>query len=336
MALRKYQFLRVVCAATLFLFALQAGCSNDPYPDPRGKKVIYSVLGEDPHGLDPVQASDTLSGHVISQVYDSLYEYRYLGEPFALKPCLAATMPEISDDLLTYTIPIKEGVHFQDDPCFAATGGKGRELTAHDFVYSIKRLADQGTKPRGWWLLQGKIAGLDEFHEVSVEHAAAKQPMDYSMTVEGLRALDRYTLRIRLTEPFPQLKYVLAMSFTAAVPREAVEYYGEDFHNHPVGTGPFRLKEWSKRQRLIFERNPTYREDRYPSEGSPEDREAGLLEDAGRLMPLVDEVYYTIIYEAQPAWIFFKQGYRDSSGISKDHFEEVITPDQDLSPEFKE
>jgi ABC-type transport system substrate-binding protein len=312
-----------------------AGCSNDPYPPAEGKKIIYGALGEDPHGLDPVQAGDTLSGGIVAQIYDSLYEYHYLKRPYELKPCLAASMPQISDDGLTYTIAVKRGVRFQDDACFTSTGGRGREVTAGDFVYSIKRLMDMGNKPRGHWLLQGKVVGLDEWNEESVGKAERGEPMDYDRPIEGVKALDRYTLQIKLKEPFPQLKYALEMSYTAAVPREAVEYYGEDFVNHPVGTGPFRLKEWSKRWRLILERNPTYREERYPDEGEPGDAGAGLLDAAGTRLPIVDEVYNTIIGEAQPAWILFKQGYLDASGISKDHFDEAITAEKELTEEFR-
>ncbi len=153
--------------------------------------------------------------------------------------------------------------------------------------------------------------------------------------MEGLQAPDRYTLRIKLTEPYPQFKYILSMPYTAAVPSEAVKYYGDDFVNHPVGTGAFRLKEWSRRYRLILERNPTYWDERYPSEGSPGDKAAGLLADAGKRLPLVDEVYFTIITETPPAWILFKQGYLAASGISKDNFREAISPTMGLTAGFK-
>ncbi|MFO8006850.1 MAG: ABC transporter substrate-binding protein [Candidatus Brocadiia bacterium] len=324
--------LRLAALGCLLLLACTS-CSSDPYPPAGDRKVVYGTLGEDPHSLDPVQLGDTLSAGVAAQIYDALYEYHYLKRPYELKPALAADMPTVSEDRLTYTIPIKRGVRFHDDPCFP--DGRGREVTAGDFVYSIKRLADLANKPRGWWLLQGKIVGLDEFHELSVDRPAG-EPLDYSMTVEGLQAVDRYTLRIRLTEPFPQLLYALAMNYTAAVPHEAVEHYRKDFHNHPVGTGPFRLAEWSKRWRLILERNPTYRDDFYPTEGEPGDREAGLLEAAGRRLPFVDAIYYTIMYEAQPAWIYFRQGYRGVSGVSKDHYREAITPEKELTEEFRQ
>jgi len=321
----------LITAAALALSLAAVGCSNDPYPPAGDGKVIYGALSEDPRTLDPCQASDVLSGRVIANIYEALYEYHYLKRPYELKPALAAAMPEVSEDGLTYTIPIKRGVRFQDDLCFPR--GKGREVTAEDFIYAIKRLADPANKPTGWWLFKGKVVGLDEFAEAAAQSRG--EPVDYDMPVEGLQALDPYTLRIRLKEPYPQLKYALAMSYTAAVPREAVEFYGEDFVNHPVGTGPFRLKEWSKRWRMILERNPTYRYDPYPSEGEPGDAARGLLEAAGRPMPFVDEVYYTIVYESQPAWLYFKQGYLGISGVGKDQFDEAITPAKELTDEFK-
>lgn len=323
-------------AAAFLLALLAGGCSNDPYPPEGGKKVIHAALGEDPQTLDPVKAGDTLSGSVICQIYDSLYQYKYLVRPYELEPTLATAMPEVSPDGLTYTIHVKKGVVFQDDPCFRASGGKGRELVAADFIFAVKRLADVATQATGWWVLQGKVVGLDEFHDASVKRAAAGEPTDYSVQVEGMQALDPYTLRIQLKERYPQLKYVLAMPYTAAVPHEAVEFYREDFVNHPVGTGAFRLKEWTKRYRLVLAKNPTYRDERYPSEGEPGDEAAGLLADAGKRLPLVDEVNLSIVTESQPAWLLFKEGYLDSSGISKDNFKEAITPTMELTPSFKE
>jgi oligopeptide transport system substrate-binding protein len=328
--------LTTITAAVLALCLVALGCSNDPYPPAGEQKVRYGQLGEDPQTLDPVKSWDTLSGGIIAQIYDPLYQYSYLKRPYQLEPCLAAEMPEVSPDGLTYTIRIKQGVFFQDDPCFQAGGGKGRELVADDFVFSIKRLCDQGTDTTGYWTLQGKVAGLDAFYDESGKRAAEGKRMDYSMPVEGLQAPDRYTLRIKLTKPYPQLKYILAMTYTAAVPNEAVEDYGKDFVNHPVGTGAFRLKEWTKRYRMILARNPTYRDERYPDEGEPGDREAGLLADAGKRLPLVDEFYLPIVTEDPPAWIMFKQGYLDASGITKDNFKEAISPTLGLTAEFRE
>src|SRR6266404_1712971 len=95
-------------------------------------------------GFDPVTASDVTAIAAISKVYEGLYEFEYLARPYRVRPMLADSMPEISTDRLTYTIHVKKGVRFADDRCFP--GGQGRELTAEDFVYSWKRLADTNNR----------------------------------------------------------------------------------------------------------------------------------------------------------------------------------------------
>jgi oligopeptide transport system substrate-binding protein len=289
----------------------------------------YVVSTERIRGFDPVTASDTTAIAAICKVYEGLYEYEYLARPYELKPMLAEALPEISADRLTYTIRLKKGVRFTDDPCFP--GGKGRELVAEDFVYAIKRLADiKNLSPR-YFNLEGRIAGLDEYRA-----ASGQRQVSYDEPVEGLKALDRYTIQIKLKEPFPQLLYALTASETFPVAREAVEYYGKDFLNHPVGNGPFRLKEWRWRNYAIeFERNPTYHGDTYPTRGAPGDREKGLLEDAGKPLPLLDRVTQYVIADNSTEWLMFLSGKLAASGISRQNFDAVITPQQDLTPELK-
>jgi oligopeptide transport system substrate-binding protein len=280
-------------------------------------------------GFDPVTASDTTAMAALCKVYEGLYEYEYLARPYELKPMLAEGMPEISADRLTYTIRLKKGVRFVDDPCFP--DGKGRKLTADDFVYSIKRLADiKNLSPR-YFNIEGRIAGLDEYRAES-----GKRQVSYDEPVEGLKALDRCTIQIKLKEPFPQLLYALTSSETFPVAREAVAYYGKDFLNHPVGDGPFRLAEWRWRSYAVeFERNPTYHGDTYPTRGAPGDRERGLLEDAGKPLPLLDRVTQYVIADNSTEWLMFLSGKLAVSGISRQNFDAVITPQQDLTPELK-
>jgi len=327
---------------TLFLLLapwILAGCDNNPHPPEGNKVVLFSVLGDDPKSLDPIAASDVLSNAIVCQIYDSLYQFHYLKRPYQVIPNVAAAMPTYSKDELTLTIPLKKGVRFQDDPCFP--GGQGREVVASDFVYSIKRLADAACKGNGFWTLKGKVVGLDEFHKASIQFIEEKakdesrtdEKLDYGEhDVEGVRALDDHTIRIKLKKPYPQIKYILAMSFTSLVPREAVEYYGEEFVNHPVGTGAFRMKRWAKGHEMILAKNPTYRDEFYPAEGMPEDVEEGLLKDAGKKLPRVDEIRYVNCKEDQPAWIMFLQGYCDTSGIPKDNFDRAVPDGQQLSP----
>jgi len=283
-------------------------------------------------GLDPIYADDTYAGEEVSRAYEGLLQFHYLKRPYVLIPALAEAMPEVSKDRLTFTFKIKKGVLFHDDASFKDTGGKGRELTAEDFVYSFKRLADPKLISTGWWLLDGKIAGLNEWRQ----DAQKKGVADYAAPVSGLKASDRYTLEIKLLSRAPSFLYSLAMPFTSVVAREAVESYGKDFLNHAVGTGPFRLMEFSSNSRLIWAKNPTYRQETYPSEGEQGDKEAGLLADAGQPLPRADRIEVQVYVEDQPMWLTFLSGKLDLSAIPKDNFQQAITPGKELSRDLSE
>ena len=210
-------------AATIALagLAIQTGCgaerdartSAPPTAEGRALKVYRHGMDESPTSLDPVQGSNVYANHVLINAYDTLFAYKYLARPYEIKPNLADGLPTISEDKLTYTIRIKPGVHYVDDPAFP--GGTGRELVAADIVYSIKRHFDPATRAQGAWLWQDRIVGLDEWKSAG---------SDYDAEVEGLRALDRHTLRIKLTQPYPQLLDTLAQGYASVVPREAGEH----------------------------------------------------------------------------------------------------------------
>ncbi len=301
----------------------------------RGPLVTYSATSAKVRGMDPMDIGDTTSSGVASGIYDCLYQYHYLKRPYELIPSLAAAMPEVSEDGLTYTIKLRGDAYFQDDECFKASGGKGRKLVAEDLIYSWKRIANIKNISKNWWIFDGRIKGFDEFREYT-KAVKDKKDVDYDRPVEGLEAVDDLTLRITLTKPWPQVVFMLAHLPTAAVPREALAHYGDEFLNHPVGTGPYRLKDWRRGSKIILERNPTYREELYPSEGEPGDEEAGLLADAGKRLPLIDQIDISIIEEDLPLWLKFLAGDLDISGIPKDNFDTAITPSRELTPEFRE
>lgn len=291
------------------------------------KKVLELNVSAKVKGLDPVNAGDTYSSKEISRVYEGLLEYSYLERPYKLQPNLAAAMPTVSEDGLTYTFKIKKGVMFHDNKCFP--GGKGRELKANDFVYSIKRMADLKNNSTGWWLLDGKIVGLNEWRDKYNGKDA-----NYDDVVSGIKAVDDYTLQFTLTQQYPQFLYSLAMTYTYAVPREAVEMYGQEFLNHPVGTGPFITGRYAQSNKIVYKKNPNFRDVRYPSAGSEEDKKAGLLDSAGKKLPLVDEIVVNIVTESSTRFLKFKKGDVDFSEIPKDDFNQVVTPDKGLSDLF--
>lgn len=274
------------------------------------EKVLVTLADANIKGFDPAQGGTVYGTIEITKVYEGLFEYHYLKEACELVPNLAAEMPTISADGRVYTIKIKPGVKFQDNSCFE--GGKGRELVAEDFVYSLKRVADSRVQSSGYSLLSEKIQGLSVWHEKYAETAAA----DYTEVVEGLKALDKHTLQITLTKPWPQLPYVLAMSFFYAVPREAVAHYGQEFLNHPVGTGPFILKEFNPQlNKLVYYKNPTFRDKYFPSEASK--KYEHMLADAGKKLPMVDKIITHILPEEQPKWLKFQQGKADFIDLSR-------------------
>ena len=267
---------------------------------PGGLKVFRYSLDSAPSSLDPVRASTLYANQIVVVLYDTLYVYKYLQRPYEMKPGLAAAMPEISDDGLVYTIKLRKGVLFADDPAFP--GGKGREVTADDFVYSLKRHFNPATRSSGAWLWQGRIEGLDEWKTAG---------SDYAAEVSGLRAPDRYTVQIRLVQPYPQLVYTLAMGFSSIVPHEAVEYYGREFSINPVGSGPFRLQSYdATRAVLIPNKNARQEPVDLAAEGyDPKTQgDLGLEAIDGRVPPFIDRLEISFVKEGSARWSSFTKG----------------------------
>ncbi|MFZ2644205.1 MAG: ABC transporter substrate-binding protein, partial [Verrucomicrobiia bacterium] len=322
----------IQCGLGLLLSALAfytTGCGSSVASGGKPGEMVYYTEGGDIKGFDPVRASDVDSALAVCKIYEGLVEYDYLYRPYRVVPRLAESLPEVSADGLTYTFRIKKGVRFQDDPCFP--GGKGREVTAEDFIYSFKRLMDAKNLATGSWVFAGRVVGADEWTKASEDRS---KPTDYSRPIPGFEAPSRYTLRIRLLEPYPQLLWVLTMQYTFVMPREAVEFYKDDLLNHPVGTGPYRLKRWQRNYRMEFERNPTFHGQLYPSEGAPGDREKGLLADAGKPLPFIDRVIFYNVREYYTWWQMFLRGQIFTVGISKDYFNKVVNTDLDLTPDM--
>lgn len=302
-----------------------AGCGDDPYAGQPDDGTLHVVLISEMNGFDPTKAEEEISNICVYNFFDQLYEYHNLKRPFELRPCLAAEMPRISADGKTFTIPLKRGVRFHDDPCFP--GGKGREMLASDVVYCFKRLMDARVHSPGTWILEGKIVGLDEFAKASEAGFGALAPgsLEHGYPpVAGLQAPDRHTFEIQLVEPYRELTWVLAMAYLSVYPPEAITHYGRAFGEHPVSTGPYLLESYERAQRMILVRNPGYREDLAPSDGSPEDEALGRLKHAGKRLPLNDRVIATVIKEDTPAWLYFMTGQLDRAGIPKDNFEAAI------------
>ena len=287
-----------------------AASAASPPASPGVRKVLRLAFSTAETILDPPQTnSDANTVSLLANILEAPLGYDYLARPVALVPRTAQALPDISPDGRTITVRLRPGIWFADDPAFK---GARRELVAQDYVYTIKRFYDPQYNSGDLYLFENaKLVGLSALREAALK---SRRPFDYDTEVEGLRALDRYTFRLVLGEPNPRFVFLLADSgLTGAVAREVVEHYGpKDIGDHPVGTGPFRLKSWRRASQLVLARNPRFRGDAY--QGTPADEpEAREIAQrlAGRALPLVDEVVLDVVEEEQPRWLAFLSGALD-------------------------
>lgn len=294
------------------------------------EKVLRFAFRSAETGFDPVQVSDLYSRNVTANIFDALYKHDYLARPVKYMPNLAVALPEISPDFKTYTVRLKPGVYFADDPVF---GGKKRELTAADVVYTYKRAVDPRTKsPLVSDLEEEKLGGLMELR------AAAEKPggkFDYDKEIEGIKALDRYTVQFRMAEASPRFIDKLSdPGIYGIVAREVVEHYGDKIMGHPVGTGPFMLSNWVRSFRIELVRNPNYREVFYDAQPNADDAEgqAMLQRYRGQRLPMVDKVVISPIEEQQPRWLAFLGNEHDYIERVSEQFANTAYPNGKLAP----
>jgi ABC-type transport system substrate-binding protein len=293
-------------------------------------KVLRYAMRVAETGFDPAQISDLYSSTLAANIFDALYEYEFLARPVRLRPNTATALPEASSDFKTFTIHVKPGIYFSDDPAFK---GARRELTAEDYVYSIKRHFDPQLKsPTYTTLNNNHILGLDELRQAALRD---KKPFDYDKPVEGMRALDRYTLQFKLGEANPRFTDQLSdPARTGAVAREVVEFYGDKIMEHPVGTGPYRLAQWRRSSLIAFEKNPAYRDVFYREEAPRDDplAQTAVGRLAGRKLPMIDRIEISIIEQPQPRWLAFANREMDVIEQVPEDFTYVAIPNDKVAP----
>jgi len=298
------------------------------------KKILRLPFRGAETSFDPAKISDLYSRCITTQILEALYGYDHLARPVKVIPVLADGMPEVSEDFRVWTIRIKRGIYFADDPAFK---GKPRELVAEDVLYGLKRLVDPANKsPGATSLLDDGMLGLAEVRQAALD---SRKPFNYDAPVAGMKALDRYTVQFRLAQSRPRFVTgtLAGGSISGAQAREVVEFYGDKIGDHPVGTGPFRLKSWTRSSKIVLERNPTFREMRYDAQPAADDAEgqAILARFKGRLLPMVDEVEISIIEESQPFWLAFLNTEVDAlvtaAGSVPPEFTSIIAPNGKLA-----
>ena len=304
-----------------------ATVTGAPYAPDKSKVIRYAFEVAETT-MDPQKVSDVYSTIVHNAMFDTPLRYDYLARPLKAVPNTLATMPEISADFKTLTMRVKPGIYFADHPVF---GGKRRELVAEDYVYSMKRLFDPTLSAPLLAEVEDKIVGSTEL----MKRVRKANKMDYDTPLEGLRALDRYTWQIKLTETQPDFFYNLTDCRVAcAVAREVVEKYGNDFGSHPVGTGAYKLVSWKRSSRMVFEYNPDFREAYFEGEPAADDLEGQqiLAQMKGKRLPQVHRIEVAIIEERQPRYLAFLNNEFDLLWLFPEDFANIAFPGNKIAP----
>ena len=321
--IRAARFRRLAALATVLVLSAAPAFAADLS---KTLRVAFPV-GET--GFDPGPVGDIYSQYVNRAIFDTLYKYDYLARPYKIVPNTATSLPEISPDGKTWTIKIRPGIYFADDPAFK---DKKRELTAADYVYSWKRIIDPKMRSNNLQIFDRKILGADRVVAAAKENGK----FDYDAPMEGLQAIDRHTIRLQLNFPSYDLMAELTTASTAAVAREIIEAYGDEngwTMANPVGTGPYRLKEWRRGQKIVLEANPGYRDETFPESSAPEDR-ALVAKMRGKKLPIIGRIEISIIEESNPRLLAFQNRELDYLTVPSDLVANVLVPDNKLKPEL--
>jgi ABC-type transport system substrate-binding protein len=324
------RLLRVLALAGVGAFGGLAMAADTSAPVPQ--KVLRYALQTAETTFDPAQSNDIYSHEIFDNIFEPPLRFDYLARPVRLRPATLTGLPEVSADFRQFTLHVRPGIWFADDPAFK---GKPRELVAADYAYSIRRHFDPKLPSVVYPDLLGeRILGLEELREKARRDGT---PFDYDTPVEGLKVLDRYTLRITLGRSSPRFPMKLAgTNYAAAMAREVVEAYGDAIGEHPVGTGPFRLVQWRRSSFIALERNPRYREETYDEQPNADDpvSVATAARLHGRRLPMGDRVEISIVQEAQPYWLAFLSGDFDFTRVPYE-FAALAVPLGKLAPNLE-
>ena len=249
-------WLKQTTATAVILATVGGGGLAARADTPHQGGVATVTYKDDIATLDPAIGYDWQNWSMINSLFSRLLDYK--PGTAELVPTLADSY-DVSPDGMTYTFKIHPGVKFTN----------GRDLVAGDLKYSIERAVNPKTQGPGGGFFHS-IVGADKVTDGS------------SQTMSGIEIVDDHTITFHLSQPDATFLNVLALDFASVVPKEAVEASNGDFGKHPVGSGAFKLKEWTIGQRLVFERNPDYFRTR-PLKMKNDPAMAGTIVDRGQL-----------------------------------------------------
>lgn len=296
--------------------------------DAKNNKTLKIALSSEFSTLDPANSFDNVSGAVIYNIYEQLYEYHYLNRPYELKPLLAESMPIIENQGKRYIIKLKKNIRYHDHPAF---NGKIRTVKAEDFITEFKRLAFIPLNSTGWWVVDGIVLGINDFKKsVGSDFNKFK-----TTSIKGLHAPDDYTLIIDLNEPSPQFIYRLAMSFISPIPLEVLDFEKNNLNIHSVGTGPYYLTKLDLHKEILLSKFNSYHESFYPSQGDRFANNRGLLKDSGEKLPFVENINFKIVKNDADRYNLFLKNELDFIVLPQEFYSQVFDDVGNLKENIK-
>lgn len=322
----KSKFFTVALFSTIIVFAPLGNAKTPAQAD----KVLRIAFEAPDDGFDMVKTFNFYSGNVADVIFERLLQYDYLANPVKLVPATAQSMPVIKENGKVYIFKIKPGIYFTADPAFK---GQRRELIAEDYVYSVKRILDPKNHSSSYAFIDQKIVGANAL----VEQAKQTGRFNYDAKIEGVKALDRYTLQFTLTQPDYNFPYILAYSTFGATAREVVDYYKDRLGMHPVGTGPYMLSKYVPRSKIELVANPDYRGFvwNFKSTGTAWDNQL-VKEMTGKKMPQIGKVNISIIEEEQSRWLAFQSKQLDFDKLTSSSIPKVLDQNNQLKPAMRQ
>jgi ABC-type transport system substrate-binding protein len=285
----------------ILLFFVSFIFSCKPKTEKKEYKVFKYNQVDGLSSLDPAFARNQANIWATNQLFNGLVE---LDDNMLVKPAIAKSW-EISGGGEVYTFYLRNDVYFHEDECFPAEKNNRRKVNAYDFEYSFKRILNPQTASTGAWIFSDKVL----------------RNSDGTISDTCFKAINDYTFRIYLDNPFPAFLEILAMPYAYVVPKEVVEKYGKEFRTHPIGTGPFKFKLWKENSALVLLKNENY----------------FRTDSAGNRLPYLDAVQVSFINDKHMALLNFKQGKLDYiAGIDENSRDVILTRDGELKPEFAE
>ena len=363
---------------SIFLIGCSDNPLNSPYSEnTTGENILYSSFQERPKHLDPVRSYSSNEYAFLAQIYEPLFQYHYLKKPYELIPLTASKLPDIkylNNELkitknynevqyTKYILNIKKGILYQNHPAFYKENGNysyhtlsnkdlanintlkdfkkesTRELIADDYIYQIKRLADNSNHSPIAGVMQEYILGFNEYKEKlsNLENQNSKDKIDFMRVnqISGIKKIDNYTFSIILKKQYPQFVYWLAMPFFSPMPWEADLFYNQKILKnknitlnwYPIGTGPFKLTENNPNLRMVLKKNENFRGEVYPSLKDKIENKKLISINKEKVIPFIDKAIFSLEKEQIPRWNKFLQGYYDNSGIASDNYDQAVSLD---------